>query len=105
MLGNSTGTGTGTIGSGSVRAKMRLVVQLIGQDGLRVVDVFEVDALVVHAALVVHRIGAVKHDKARLLQWLHLLQHVTQRQAFPLADGAPALDAIVARICVRAGMA
>ena len=74
----------------------RLVVQLVRQDRLRVISIIHVDAFVVRARTVgFHRVGAMEDDEARLGLWLDRIQHRGELDALPLADRAPALDAIV----------
>ena len=85
----------------AVRHRQVLAVHAVGQDGLRVEGVNEVDALVVEAGAVegllqVRRRSGTRHSARRLREPGVSQQHA-QRDAGPLADGAPALDAVVAR--------
>src|SRR5580765_4668493 len=51
----------------AVRDRQPLVVELIGQDRLRMEGIVHVDALVVRTgSVVLHRVGAMEHDVARL---------------------------------------
>ena len=81
------------------RELQRAVKGLPTGQGLRLVaGVVEVDALVIRIGAVRrHRIGAVKHRVARVGRGPHRVEQRTQARPLPLADRAPALDAVVAR--------
>ena len=85
----------------AVGHRQRPAVQRIGQDGLRMHRIVHVDAFVVAAVAAggwrVHRIEAAEDDVLRARQRLRGVQQQAQRHAGPLADAAPALDAVVAR--------
>src|SRR6185369_2141364 len=82
----------------AVRYRQRLVVQLVGQNCLRMVGIFEIDALVVGAgAIVLHRIRAVEYDIPCGGFRLDDVEQRTKLRALPLADRAPTLDTIVPR--------
>src|SRR6266550_8363998 len=75
----------------------RFVVELVGKDGLWMVGVVHVDALVIRtAAVALHRIGAMEYHVTRRRCRPHGFQHRRQRRSFPFADRTPAFDAIVA---------
>ena len=51
----------------AVLDRQRRVVELVGEDRLRMVGVVEVDAFVVRlGAVILHRVGAIEHHVARL---------------------------------------
>src|SRR3954468_12913254 len=70
------------------------IVHRPGEDGLRMESVDQVDALIIRNAAEI--VGAVEDDVARLAPEPGAVKHQPQRQSGPLADRAPALDAIVA---------
>src|SRR6202453_4601377 len=77
----------------------RRVVHLVSEDRLRMKRVDEPDRLVIAAGVVerlFERVGAEQGDIARLWLEPRSRQHRRQLRALPLADAAPALDAIVA---------
>src|SRR5450432_913039 len=83
----------------AVRHRQRLVVHGVGQDGLRVVGVDQVDALVVLARAVqrlLERVAAVEDDVAGGLFQAGLIEQRAEPGPRPLADRRPALDAVVA---------
>ena len=71
-----------------------LAVHAIGEDGLRVKGVEQVDAFIIELALR-HLVETVKDDIARFRRQPGHLQEVAERNASPLADRAPALVATV----------
>src|SRR2546425_4263112 len=88
----------------AVRDRQRFVVELVGEEGLRMEGIIHVDALVVGAGSVVfHWIGAIKHHVASLAPGPKRLQQRAEARALPFADRAPAFDAIVARDLGAAG--
>jgi hypothetical protein len=73
-------------------------VHLVGQDGLRMVGVDQVDALVVAAigpGGLVQGVVAVEHKVARLGLQAGARQQRLKFRSRPLADGRPAFDAVV----------
>src|SRR5712692_11964775 len=74
-----------------------LVIQVIGENGLLVEGVLEVQALVVLVAAFLERVEAVDDDVARGGLDADPLQQRGQAHALPLADSAPPLNAVVPR--------
>ncbi len=83
---------------GAVRDRESLVVHLVGQNGLRMHRLVQIDTLIVFCVwiAVLHRIGTVKHRVSRRWLRLGLLHHLGQGHALPFADATPALDAVMA---------
>src|SRR3982074_2618242 len=82
----------------AVAHRARRAVHVVGQDGLRMEGIEQVDAFVVEAAAIWaahHLVEAMEDDIARL--WLEpgLAQHLHKRHAGPLPDRSPAFIAIV----------
>ena len=59
------------------------------------VGAVEIDALVIFVAGEVHRVGAIEHYIARLALGRDEVEQCREAQPLPLADAAPALDAVV----------
>src|SRR6476620_4850710 len=82
------------------RRAMRLsegrAVHVVGEDRLRVEGVDEVDALIIFS-IAAERVGAMEDEIAGVGLETHTLQQRCKLRAAPLADRAPALDAVVAR--------
>ena len=75
-----------------------LVIEAMGQDGLGVKGVDQVDAFVILACAVGGAfivVGAMEHGETSRRLEPGARQYAGQRNALPLADRAPALDAIV----------
>src|SRR5664279_1775952 len=82
--------------------RQRMVVEIVGEEGLRMVRLVKVDALVVPRVVAVerrpvHRIEAAEDDELRFRLRPGLVEHEAERHALPFADTAPAFDAIVPR--------
>src|ERR1700733_14762286 len=75
-----------------------LVVHLVGEDGLRMHGLRQIDTLIVFCVRIaaLHRIGTVKHRVSRGRLWLDLTDDFAERHPLPLADAAPALDTVMA---------
>src|SRR4029078_9182356 len=80
----------------AIRNRQRLLVHIIGENGLRMESIDQIDALVVRRARA-HHIGAMKDQITRVRLQTDTLQQRAKLGAFPFPDGAPAFDAIVAR--------
>src|SRR5215831_1087566 len=87
---------------GAVRHRQRSVVEIVGEDRLRVKRILKVDAFVVRLRVVL-RVGAVKDDKSRRRLRLHGFEERRESRAPPFADRTPTLDAIVTRDLRPAG--
>src|SRR5215469_3221347 len=82
----------------AVGDRQGLAVHHIGQNGLRMHRVEQIDALIVETAVVGgahHLIYAMEHDVARLRHQLCVLQEMSERHTGPFADRGPAFIAIV----------
>src|SRR5215471_19193351 len=75
-----------------------LVVHVVGENSLRMHRFCNVDALIVLTLGIadVHRIGAIKHQKACARLQTHALKHRATYRALPLSDATPTLDAVMA---------
>lgn len=76
-----------------------LAVHLVGEDGLRMNRVDEIDALVIAAASVERLfefVGTMQDDISRRRLDAGKAQQMGERNASPLGDGAPAFDAVMA---------
>ena len=84
-------------GRRAVADGQRPSVHAMGENGLRVERVDQIDALVIGFARQIDRelVGAVKHDEARV-GLSRTVSSTCARRPGPLADRAPAFDAIVA---------
>src|SRR5262245_31256895 len=95
-----------------MRDRQRLTVHLVGEDGLGMQGVDEIEALVVADGLVVqgraglsftsrfaafHGVRAVKDHKSSLRPRTRPRKNLRQGRPRPFADAAPAFDAIMAR--------
>src|SRR5262249_7508835 len=84
----------------AVRDRKRLIVHLVGEDGLRMVRILKADRLVIFVFVVTrfeYIVGAIEHDVARI--WLEpcAVEQRGKLHALPFADAAPSLNAIVPR--------
>src|SRR5688572_31489353 len=80
---------------GAVSHRQVTSVHAVGEDGLPMKRVDQVDALVIGRAPEI--VGAMKDDEARLGPQLRPLEQRAKRHAGPLADRTPALNAVVPR--------
>src|SRR5262249_54303501 len=80
---------------GAVGPGQGLIVHVVGEDGLLVAGVLEIQALVVFLPALPERVEAVDDDVARPRLDADGVQQRGQPHALPLGDGAPAFHAVV----------
>src|SRR5579862_608880 len=73
----------------------RLVIHRVGEQGLRMEGVDKIHALVIRR--LIKPIGAMEHHETRVRLQPDLLEKMSELNARPLANGAPAFDAVVTR--------
>ena len=81
---------------GAVRNTERLAVEVVGQDRLRVEAVNQVDALVIHVGAAAIVVSAMHDREACVGLEARCLEERSKLRALPLANCAPAFDAVVA---------
>ena len=79
----------------AVGDRQRLVIEFIGEDGLLVIGVDAIDAPVLEVPP--EPIRAMEDEVARLRLEADAVEERAETGAFPLADAAPAFDAVMGR--------
>src|SRR5262249_43833107 len=75
--------------------RQRCAVHVVGENRLGMKGVVEANALVIPVYTILHSVGAVEHHETHFGPDAHTLEQRRERRPGPLADAAPALDAIM----------
>src|SRR5262249_17383808 len=75
--------------------RQRCAVHIVGKDRLGVKGIVETNALVIPVYATFHSVGAVENHETCLGPDVHTLKQRRERRPGPLADAAPALDAVM----------